>query len=364
MNIVLCTNNNYTDPFLHSQLLNIYKKIYSIDNIYLFCRTDKKEKSMINISYGKFSFFVYFFKLFLFLFTIKKENTTIHLRGFVSAFIFFFVQKIIFWKKFKYIYDPRGAFIIELKESKFSNKDNFLLKVLKSIEKNLIKNSIKTIVTTERFKVLFINQYGLIDKLIVLYNTSSFEDKNIDIELSNDKEIVNICYVGSVNYWHDLNEIIRVLSYTKNIITQKTKVHFFTNFKNMDLIKEKLEKNNVLDYDVRFVPYEELENSLKDMDICISVVKPTISTKIASPIKVSDYIMLNKRIIMNRDIGDFDDFFIKNNSVQLYEYGKELDFTFEDLVNLNINKNDLIKDKLYINANIAVIKTCLELNEK
>lgn len=364
MNIILCTNNNYTDPFLHSQLLNIYKEIDSIDDIYLFCRTDKKEKNIINISYGKFSFLVYFFKLFLFLFNLKNENTTIHLRGFVSAFIFFFVQKIIFWKKFKYIYDPRGAFVIELKESKFSDKDNFLLKMLKLIEKNLIENSIKTIVTTERFKELFVNQYGLTDKLIVLYNTSSFNCKNIDAELIKDRDIVNICYVGSVNYWHDLDEIIRVLSYTKNTVPQKTKIYFFTNFKDMSLIKEKLEKNNILDYDIKFVPYEELESRLIDMDICISVVKPTISTKIASPIKVSDYIMLNKRIIMNKDIGDFDDFFIKNNSAQLYEYGGKLDFTFEDILNLNIEKNDLIKDKLFINENISIIKTCLETNEK
>lgn len=364
MNIVLCTNNNYSDPFLHSQLLNIYKKIDCIDNVYLFCRTDRKGNNIINISYGKFSFFVYFFKLFTLLFSLKKEDLVIHLRGFVSAFIFFFVQKMIFWKKFNYIYDPRGAFIIELKESKFSNKDNFLLRVLKFIEKSLIKNSIKTIITTERFKKLFIEQYSLSDKLIVLYNTSSFDYKTINVDLLSDKEIVNICYVGSVNYWHDLDEIIRVLSYTKNIITQKTKVHFFTNFKAIDLIKEKLEKNNILEYDIRFVPYEELENRLKDMDICISVVKPTISTKIASPIKVSDYIMLNKRIIINKDIGDFDDFFIENNSVLLYEYGKELDFTFENLVNLNINKNDLIKDKLFIEANISVIKICLDLNEK
>ena len=82
--------------------------------------------------------------------------------------------------------------------------------MLKLIEKNLIENSIKTIVTTERFKELFVSQYGLTDKLIVLYNTSSFNCKNIDAELIKDRDIVNICYVGSVNYWHDLDEIIRV----------------------------------------------------------------------------------------------------------------------------------------------------------
>ncbi len=49
---------------------------------------------------------------------------------------------------------------------------------------------------------------------------------------------------------------------------------------------------------------------------------------------------------------------------KLYKYIEKLDFTFEDLLNLNMDKNDLIKDKLYINANIAIIKTCLEVNEK
>lgn len=361
MNIVLCTNNSYNDPFLHSQLLNIYKNINFIDNIYLFCRSEKKENGVINISYGKFSFFIYFFKLLTFLFNLKKENSVLHLRGFVSAFIFFVVQKIIFWKKFKYIYDPRGAFIIELKESKFSDKDNFLLKILKLIEKNLINNSIKTIVTTERFKQLFVNQYGCVDKLVILYNTSSFINKNKNKGYLKNKELINICYVGSINYWHDLDEIIKVLSYTKNLVKQKNKIYLFTNFKEITLIEKKLKERDILEYEVTFVPYNQLENRLKDMDICISVVKPTISSEIASPIKVSDYIMLDKVIVMNKGIGDFDDFFIENKSVQLYDYGRKLNFTFEDLLSLDIDKNDLIKSKLYISSNIEVIKYLIGL---
>lgn len=44
---------------------------------------------------------------------------------------------------------------------------------------------------------------------------------------------------------------------------------------------------------------------------------------------------------------------------RLYQYRKKLDFTFEDLVNLNIDKNDLIKDKLYISANKNIIQNVL-----
>ena len=176
MNIVLCTNNNYEDPFLHSQLLNIYKEFDFVDNITLFCKMKDNTSSINikNISYGKLSFFIYFFKLLDTLIRINKDNTVFHIRGFVSGFIFYIASKIVFWKKLKYIYDPRGAFIIELKESKSLKESNFLLEILKKVDKDLIEKSIKTIVTTERFKELYIEEYGLDNKYEVLYNASSF----------------------------------------------------------------------------------------------------------------------------------------------------------------------------------------------
>ncbi|MFW2569227.1 hypothetical protein, partial [Aliarcobacter butzleri] len=75
-------------------------------------------------------------------------------------------------------------------------------------------------------------------------------------------------------------------------------------------------------YDVGFVPYFDVKATLLSMDICISLVVPTESQKIASPIKVSDYIQLNKIVVMNKNTGDVDNPFIKNNSAMIYDYGK------------------------------------------
>lgn len=361
MNIILCTNNNYQDPFLHSQLLNMYKEFDFIDSITLFCKNGKNDSdiNIKNISYGKLSFIIYFLKLLNTLLFVNKNDTTFHIRGFVSGFIFYVVSKIVFWKKIKYIYDPRGAFIIELKEKRALKKSNLLLKILKKVDKNLIKKSIKTIVTTEKFKELYVEEYGLDSQYEVLYNASSFTKEYTIPDIKN-KKVLNVCYVGSINYWHDLDEIIRIFSYVKNISPVNIKIFVFTNFKDIALIKEKLESQGLYQYEIKFVPYQELEESLKPMDICISVVKPTISTKIASPIKVSDYIQLNKIIIANEEIGDFDDFFIENNSVQLYRYKKELNFSFEQLINLNVEENNLLKSKLSLKINSDNIRNILE----
>ncbi len=361
MDIVLCTNNKFEDPFLHSQLLKIYDEISLVNKKYLFRRNKGKKDSeeIINIEFGKISFLVYFIKLLIFTFKINSSQTVYHIRGFVSAFIFYFVQKILFWKKISYIYDPRGAFVTELSESKFESRDNLILKILRVIEKNIIKHSIKTIVTSERFKDLYIDYYENPSKYIVLYNTSALKPIDFVKTNFNSKELINICYIGSIDHWHNLDEIIRVLKYVEDIIPQDKRVYFFTNYSNKDMIKEKLLISKIKDFIVEFIPYEEVERNLTNMHICISVVEPTKSQLIASPIKISDYIQLNKIIIANKGIGDFDDFFIKNNSVQLYEYGEMLDFTFEDLVNLNIEKNDLIKNKLFIKANKDIVKNIL-----
>ena len=353
MKLVLCTNNKYEDPFLHSQLLYIYENIEFIKEKILFCRNNKDNlEKVINISYGKFSFFIYFLKLFLLILKIDTKDTIFHVRGYVSGFIFFLVTRIVFWKKIFYIYDPRGAFVVELKESKFNDKENFLLKILKYIEKSLICSSFITIVTSDRFKELYSKEYGNDSKYLVLYNTSAFENyKFINKDIIN-KDIINICYMGSIDFWHNLDEIVRVFKYLQDNIPNKTNIYFFTNFKDKELIIKKLNQASILNYDIGFVPYNEVQATLLNMDICISIVVPTESQKIASPIKVSDYIQLNKIVVMNKNIGDFDNFFIKNNSAMIYDYGKELSFSFNDLLSLNIESNEVLKERLNIKTNI------------
>jgi len=361
--LLLLTNNIESAPFLHSQLLDVYKDVTFYDKKIVFCGGTDKEKIGAYItkrnytsSTSVFKYLKYYFNLFKELWINRKSSQTIHLRGFVSAFLFYFIPKF-FIKEYKYIYDPRGAFLIE--QSEVNNKA--LNVFLKKIEKKIISKSITTIVTTNNFKNLFTDHYGYDKKYLVCYNSSSFNNVSnaIDIEKL---ELVNICYCGSVNHWHNLDEIARLTKYIYDILEKKAKIFFFTSPKNKDEIIKKLHPIPETDIQVRFVPYKDLEEELNKMHICLSVVMPTISTRIASPIKVSDYIMLNKHIVMNEEIGDFDDFYLKNNSALLYKYGKELNFKKHDIINLNLDKNKELIPKLRVKTNTNNIIKVLNIN--
>ncbi len=349
---VLLSNNVEKDPFLYSQLLDIYKDLDYFDKEYVFCDGTSKlelyKATVISNAATKKSsvrYLIYYYNLLRLLYVNRKNELSIHVRGFVSGVLFYFVPKILF-KSIKYIYDPRGAFLAERMEL----GNNPLLKVLITIEKKLIANSIKTIVTTEKFKELFISNYGYPNNYLVCYNSSSFKPLNNEIELDS-LSVVNVCYCGSVNHWHNLDEIARVMKHVYDLYPTKAKIYFFTNVKNKHEIQNKLSSIPKDSLIIDFIPYNELETALSKMHICISVVKPAVSTIIASPIKVSDYILQNKHIILNDGIGDFDDHYFINNSALLYKYGEKLNFTAENLNKLKPYKNLDLREKICLKTN-------------
>jgi hypothetical protein len=76
---------------------------------------------------------------------------------------------------------------------------------------------------------------------------------------------------------------------------------------------------------VDYVRYHDIPARLAKMHIGVSVVRPTLSTRIASPIKVADYVALGLVPLLNRGIGDFDAHFTAEGSAILYDFGSEVD---------------------------------------
>jgi len=362
--LLMLTNNAEEAPFLYSQLLDIYEGNKIFEEHYVFCGGTQKNilkgyAKVLNNGLGKpkgLSFVYYYIQIIRFLHSKKDTEITIHIRGFVSAILYYLIPKLGL-RKIKYVYDPRGAFLIEKKESKNAK----IIQWLKPIEKRIIANALFTIVTTKRFKSLFIKEYGFEHKYLVCYNSSSFKYKQVLKNTILEVSELKLCYMGSVNYHHDLDEIYRLISYLVKLFNDKKIIlYFYTSKRHHNLVKQKLSNIPNLECIIDVIHYTKMEQALEKMDICISVVRPTKSTKIASPIKVSDYIMLNKIIILNKCIGDFDEFYIENNSALLYEFEKDIDFTLNDILNLNPSKNrHLAENYLNKNANKEKILTLL-----
>lgn len=360
----MLTNNDYDDPFLHSQLINVYKNNEVFDEMNLFCgQTELIKESEIKLtdnyvqSKNKAEGFIrYYFNIIRILKLKKSEKKIFHLRGFVSAFLFYFIPKRL--KQGKYIYDPRGSFIYGLEETKFK-KRSFIIWILRKIENNLIKNSFFTILESKGLIKQMTEIYGHTEKYVLCYNVTTFSDNSFPKKIKSKKSI-NICYCGSVNHWHDINELYRLFKYLNKLFYEKEVNNFlYTQKRNHKLVKEKF-KNFKSKIQIDFIPYKELEKKLQKMDICLSVVVPKKSTKITSPIKIADYIMLNKIFISNKGIGDFDNYFINNNSAILYEYQKEFNFGLHEIETINVGNNEQIKKYFKLSTNREIILSKIE----
>lgn len=359
-NLLMLTNNLISDSYIYSQLVDIYKDSELFENSYIFCgfqNSDVKFQQanpINNYAYIKsyLRYPAYYWSVLRFLYENRKVEMCVHIRGFVSGVIYFIIPKFL-KRNHKYIYDPRGLFLMELKESK---KKVYFFSILSYIEKNIATRSLFNIVTTVKFKNEFYNLYK-VDKIMVCYNGSSFQPKTF-IEESLPEDNINVCYCGSINYWHSLDELYRLMKYISSIYNN-CNLFIFTNSRNFEIVKEKF-SDIESDLTVKFVEYHKLQDELEKMNICISVVRPTETTKAASPIKVSDYIMLDKIMIMNAGIGDFDNFYLEKNSALLYNFGEEFNFTSKDISNINKDKNEELKKILSTSYNRNLILTRLK----
>ncbi|MCK0158139.1 hypothetical protein MWU65_13175 [Cellulophaga sp. F20128] len=354
--LIMLSNNSVNDPFLYSQLLDIYENDEIFNEKIIFCG-DTNLKILRNSiirdnGNGRnilVRYLIFYINLIKVLYSNRSNNVIIHIRGFISGILFFLIPKIGF-TNLKYIYDPRGAVVYGMLEK--SRKIQKFKKPLRYIDKELIRNSIFTIVESIKLKKQKIDLYGNKEKYLVCYNSSSFMSSKSTINISK-VDSINICYCGSVNLWHDLTEIHRVFMHLSKVLKKKqVSFFFFTQKRNHNLVSQKfsreLSENKIK---IAFIPYNLLEKEINKMHICISVVKPTRSTVVTSPIKISDYILKNKIFIQNRGIGDFDEFFENNKSAILYDFGEVLNFGLSDLEDVNCLKNKEIESNLLIETN-------------
>lgn len=359
--LILLTNNHFSDPFLHSQLINIYKETEVFEKKILF--TSFSESNVIEGIDLRSNFLGTFIlkRIFLLYFSIinllrveKGVKITVHLRGGPMGILFFFIPK--YWKKnVKYIYDPRGLFL----DAKMENYPKFrrVISLFRFIEARIIKGAKFTIVESVKLKKTLISTYNDISNIIVCYNACSFESIDKEKMLIVNKKAVNIVYCGSVNYWHDIDEIVRVFNHINTIFDSeniKTNNFVYSQFKNHEIIREKFSSFS-FPLKIEFIPYSQLEEQLNKMDIGVSVVKPSLSTEVTSPIKIADYIYKDLRIVCNSGIGDFDRYFIENESVSLYPYEGKIDISLESLLNLNYRSNKDLLNLFSIQYNKTVI---------
>lgn len=341
--IVLVANNPFGHHLLTSQLLAVYQALDLDREIILLCNGITKAAdpsafpALRVVSYasarmGALSHLNLLMKFIQLRWT--RPDAVYHLRGFVAG-ICFFLSRLSMLGRSRYIYDPRGAFFIERREA---GRSPLMSRVFGWVEDRLIKHSSATIVTSDRFARLYRRLFGYTDKYQVIYNATSF-DYHESLRTPADGETLRLVYLGTLNYWHDLDEIFRVIQdVARHVGPDRVDVSIYTPERFHEQVRTKFQNQGFAALTVEYLQYDDIPRALSDKHIGISVVRPTLSTRIASPIKIADYVAMGLLPLLNSGIGDFDDHFATERSAILYKFG-------EPLAGFNLGSVDLKSNK-------------------
>ncbi|MEP2735216.1 MAG: hypothetical protein ABJP34_02875 [Erythrobacter sp.] len=330
--IILVANNPFGHHLLTSQLLDLYRELDLDTKIVLLCNgvtqgTEISESDPIKVisfatkSGGPLAHINLLFKLIALRF--QHRGAAYHLRGFVAGMVFW-LSRLFILGSAKYIYDPRGAFFVEWREA---GRSLLLSRLFGFAESKLIKHSVKTIVTSKKFGRLYERLFGYRSKYLTIYNSTSFAFAGSGKALPKQGP-VRLVYLGTFNYWHDMDELCRVMdAAAQQIGPDRTEIFIYTSAKFHEEAQQKFSAIDCAALHIGYVNYHDIPDAMSDKHIGVSVVRPTLSTGIASPIKISDYVAHGLLPLLNSGIGDFDGHFKENGSAMLYRFGGQVDLS-------------------------------------
>lgn len=357
--LILVANNPFGHHLLTSQLLNLYRAMALETQVTLLCNgfmTDGGALHFPGLKVVDFSTrfgspFTYLNLLIkLVLLRIRQPEAIYHLRGFVSGLLFY-VSRFCRLRSNRYIYDPRGAFFIEWLEL---GKSKFLGRLFGWVEAQLICHSTATIVTSRKFARLYARLFGSNTTYLIIYNSTSFAFSKEKKEIPEDGTI-RLVYLGTFNRWHEIDELFRVMSNAaQQIGSNRVEIHIFTPMRFHENVKSTFATIACRKLHVDYVSYQDIPERLSGMHVGVSVICPTLSTRIASPIKISDYIALGLVPLLNSGIGDFDEHFKSKKSAIIFPY--QGDFDMSELSNVRTAPNMEIFDIVSQNSALRTLK--------
>lgn len=226
---------------------------------------------------------------------LKNANKVIHCRGQEAVAVAKMLKKKN--ENISIIADIRGVPYEELKEINigrakyFYELDNFIFtdKTINHI--NYISNELKKYYH-ERYNIEMINE-------TVIPCFTSFE-KNL--EGINVSETLNILYVGGQQFYQRINDIPKLISKIKN--NNINVILCLNGNKNYEL-ENSFKKLNIKSEFYYNLNKEQLDSIYSKSDVGILIRDNTNLNKVASPVKLSEYLSKGLYLLIIGEVGDF-----------------------------------------------------------
>ena len=315
---------NYTAPIMEN-----WNKIYvyqglnaSVTKYYFDIIIKGIYEEKMNVSY--------YYQLSDFLHLDKKAICIVGEAKHLFALYILGFRRFIFWAQ-----GVVGA------ESYMRNQSKIRSKILNFLEKFALKKSKICLCVSSTQQKYYEKAYSLNlnNKCLVMpcFNTmlqqQSFQNIN--------KYKNNIfCYIGSLAIWQCFEETIKFYSEIEKKSQDPCLLKIFT--KDIEKAKEIVIKNNIKNYDIKFVPQDKLADELSDCKYGFILRKDNIVNNVATPTKMSTYLANGIIPIFSSSIKDF------SILAQKYKYLICLDNDIELDNLLNFMKTPLSNKEVYL----------------
>lgn len=291
-------------------------------------RLDKKIKISYYKHYPDYPAFSYFTQRSL-MNALKKINGIqdfiIHVRSLRESYHVYSALKKMKISTKKIIADIRGATYEETLEYSIRNK--FLkkqkLKLISQSLKNLsnisnvscVSNSLKAYLENKLTHIPMLNENAT-----YAIGNANIQDKKTQVFvnscLATNEFAFNQSYRESIRKELDLkdNEILLVLSSGGNgrwQNTENTINQLYNKYKVLNLSKSHIDHPNVIN---KFVSYNDVPKYLCAADVAVVWREPTITNKVASPVKFSEFVCCGLPVITNNSIELIRDYVLEHDS--------------------------------------------------
>lgn len=298
-----------------SQVLGLVKKFiekgYNIDLI-VRGEVDKSYNHQIKFSYKGLP---KYFKISLFIESIEllmklklSDYDLIICRGEFTAYIVILIKKILNLK-YKILLDVRGAALEELDFYDFGFLGNLKKRLKKHLFYNVLRESVKysnfiSAVSLNLSKYLESKYKRKADIIIPTIVSKNFKfDLNIR-KMIRDKYNINekivFIYIGSLHKWQCFNETVKYLENVKKYLKYKFYSIILISKKDYEKAKVVI-RNSIIFKDclIDSVPYNEVQKFIAAADFGLLFREDNIVNKVASPVKLSEYLSGGLPVITN-----------------------------------------------------------------
>lgn len=239
----------------------------------------------------------------------RQKIQIVHARSYVPAVIAL-VLKLIFRKKF--VFDMRGFWGDERVDGGLWPEGSSLYRVVKWLEKKFLLYA-DTIVSLTHAGVRMMKQFPYLSGRKMCYEVIP-TCTNLDLfskYLSTKNNIASnnftLGYVGSVGTWYLFDEVLETF---KILLDLKPEARLLIiNRTEHAYIRQRLESLNMPEksVEIRKVEFQDMPNSLAEIDAGIFFIKPVFSKMASSPTKMGEFLACGIPCLANSGVGDVEE---------------------------------------------------------